>query len=776
MAGKRSRVGNSDDRSGAPSMWFPSREEVLSFIRENPDKAAKRDIARAFGVKGQDRIALKQLLKSLVDDGLIEGRRRRFHEAQELSSVLVMDIYERDQDGELIASPAKWENEAAPPPRILIISSNKDKGRAPGLGDRILGRIVNREADDSAKPAYEAQLIKILDKIPSSVLGVVKFAAHADALPRLLPVDRKQREIDIDHLADAKDGDLVEVQITKISKYGDARARVITRIGSLKSEKAISHIALHEYEIPHIFPQDVLAACADAPEATIDAHREDWCEIPFITIDPADAKDHDDAVFAEVDDNNANAGGFIVSIAIADVCSYVRPSTPLDREALKRGNSVYFPDRVVPMLPERLSNDLCSLKEGLARPALAVRIWLTADGVKIKHRFQRIMMKSHASLSYEEAQAAIDGRASERANRVLETTLKPLWAAYGALKRERKGREPLDLDVAERKIRLDEQGRVADVIVPKRLDAHRLIEEFMILANVAAAEALEARKSPVLYRAHDAPSLAKLEGLRDFLSTIELQIPRAGNIRPQHFNRILNAVKGKNHELLTHQVVLRSQAQAEYAPENYGHFGLNLKRYAHFTSPIRRYADLMVHRLLVSAFKLGEGGIGGMDSDNLAEIASHISMTERRAMKAERATIDRLIAEWLSDQVGAKFWGRISGVTKAGLFITLEETGADGFIPISTLDNDYYHFDEARHNLVGERTGQTYTMGDKVEVQLVEALAFAGALRFEMLSEGTAGKAGARAFPKQKGRRRTFKQGERGGAPKGISRKVKRKR
>lgn len=763
-------------RSDVKSPWFPTREEVQRFIRENPDKSAKRDIAKAFGIKGQDRIALKQLLKNLTDNGLIQGNRKNFTEAGDLPSVFMMDIYERDQDGELIASPVKWENESIPPPRILIVTSSKDKGRAPGMGDRILGRILSRDVGSEDKPAYTAQIIKILEKTPLSVLGVVKFSAHADALPRLLPVDRKQREVEIDHLNDAKDGDLVEVKITNISKYGDARARVLSIIGSLKSEKAISHIALHEHEIPHIFPDTVLAACEEARETRVDDHREDWRDVPLITIDPADAKDHDDAVFAEADSDQSNIGGFIVTIAIADVSYYIRPKTALDSEAFKRGNSVYFPDRVVPMLPERISNNLCSLKHGLERPALAVKIWLTSEGVKIKHRFHRIMMKSHAGVSYEEAQAAIDGDVSERAASVLKSTLEPLWAAYAALKRERKGREPLDLNVAERKVRLDNEGRVAEVIVPQRLDAHKLIEEFMILANVAAAEALETKRSPILYRAHDAPSLAKLESLRDFLSTIEMQIPKAGNIRPQHFNRILHEVKDKDHELLTNQVVLRSQAQAEYTPENYGHFGLNLKRYAHFTSPIRRYADLVVHRALVSAYKLGEGGLGDVNIENLSDVATHICMTERRAMKAERSTIDRLIAEWLSDQVGAKFWGRIGGATRSGLFITLDETGADGFIPVSKLGDDYYHFNEAHHNLVGERTGQTYTMGDHVQVQLVEALPFAGALRFEMLSKGTQGKAGQRAFPKQKGRRRQPSSPAKGGAPKGISRKIRRKR
>ncbi|MEP6443886.1 MAG: ribonuclease R [Hyphomicrobiales bacterium] len=752
------------------SPWFPTRDEILAFIKDNPDKSSKRDISKAFGIKGQDRIALKKILKDLANDGLIGGSRKGFNAAGELPNVFVMDIVERDADGELLAVPVKWESKDTPPPKIMIQTSKRDKGPAPGIGQRVLGRLQEGEGTED----HSASIIKILEKAPTSVLGVVRFGSDSQSLPRLLPVDRKQKELDIDELGDAKDGDLVEVKTVKIGKYDDARARVLSVIGSLKTEKAISHIALHEHEIPHIFPDEVMEAAEAATETEVGPNREDWRDMPLITIDPADAKDHDDAVFAEADPNNN--GGFVVTIAIADVSFYISPNTILDKEARLRGNSVYFPDRVVPMLPERISNNLCSLKEGLERPALAVKVWLDADGKKKKHRFHRIMMRSHGGLSYEEAQAAIDGDVSDRAAPLLENTLKPLWAAYACLKRERENREPLDLNVTERKIKLDADGSVDHVVVPARLDAHKLIEEFMILANVAAAEALEAKKTPLIYRAHDTPSLAKLEGLRDFLSTIEMQIPKSGNIRPQHFNRILRHVRDENHELLTNQVILRSQAQAEYTPENYGHFGLNLQRYAHFTSPIRRYADLVVHRALVSGYQLGEGGMGDMNVEGLADIAAHICITERRAMKAERATIDRLIAEWLSEQVGAKFWGRIGGATKAGLFITLDETGADGFIPISKLSDDYFHFDEARHQLSGERTGQTYTMGDHVEVMLVEALPFAGALRFEMLSEGKEGKAGRRAFPKQKGRRRKPSENKRGGAPKGISRKIKRKR
>jgi ribonuclease R len=465
------------------------------------------------------------------------------------------------------------------------------------------------------------------------------------------------------------------------------------------------------------------------------ADREDWRELPLVTIDPPDAKDHDDAVHAEPDPDPANPGGFIATVAIADVSWYVLPGSALDREAMKRGNSVYFPDRVVPMLPERISNDLCSLREEEDRPALAVRMVFTAAGRKTGHRFHRIMMRSKAKLSYAEAQHAFDGGRLKRDERVLDA-LRALWDAYGVLSRGREEREPLALDLPERKVVLGKDGAIERIVVPERLESHRLIEEFMIQANVAAAETLEAKKSPLVYRIHDAPSLAKLEALREFLASIELSLPKSGNLRPSHFNRILTRVKQSEHGPLLHEVVLRTQAQAEYSPENIGHFGLNLRRYAHFTSPIRRYADLLVHRALVRALKLGAGGLPDGAENELPVIAAQISAAERRAMAAERDTIDRLVAHWLADRIGATFRGRISGVTRAGLFVKLDETGADGFVPISKLGSDYFSYDERRHAVIGQRGGEMHRLGDQVEVKLVEAAPLAGALRFELLSEG----------------------------------------
>jgi ribonuclease R len=484
-----------------------------------------------------------------------------------------------------------------------------------------------------------------------------------------------------------------------------------------------------------VFPPAALAEAEAAKPATLQG-REDWRDLPLVTIDPPDAKDHDDAVHAEPDTDPNNRGGFIVTVAIADVSFYVRPGSALDREAVKRGNSVYFPDRVVPMLPERISNDLCSLVPGAPRGALAVRMVIARDGRKRSHTFHRVLMRSAAKLHYAQAQAAIDGHPDDTTGPLLKPILTPLYDAYATVKKARDEREPLDLDLPERKILLKADGMVDRVVTPERLDAHKLIEEFMILANVAAAETLEKKATVLIYRVHDEPGREKVVALREFLQTLDISFPKTGAVRPELFNRTLREVKGHDSEPLVNEIVLRSQAQAEYAAENYGHFGLNLRRYAHFTSPIRRYADLVVHRALVRALGLGEGGLPDTETiETLSEVAANISATERRAMKAERETADRLIAHFLADRVGATFRGRISGVTRAGLFVKLDDTGADGLIPVRTLGGEYYQYDEARHALIGTRSGAMHRLGDTVEVRLVEAAPVAGALRFELLSE-----------------------------------------
>jgi ribonuclease R len=716
---------------------FPGRDAILAFIRAQPGKIGTREIAREFGLKNADRVELKRILRDLKDEGIIAKQGKALHEAAVLPPTVMADITGRDSDGELIATPTEWDEEqSGAPPKIRIhVPRRPQPGTAAGVGDRALLRV---EKPDAEGGAYSGRVIKVIDHAKTRVLGI--FRKAADGGGRLVPVDKKQagRELNIAKAdsGGAEDGDLVSVDLVRSRGFGLASGKVKERLGSLASEKAVSLIAIHAHEIPQAFSPAALREAEEAKPATL-AGREDWRDVPLVTIDPPDAKDHDDAVHAEPDPDPNNKGGHILNVAIADVAFYVRPGSALDRDALTRGNSVYFPDRVVPMLPERISNDLCSLVPGEPRGALAVRMVIGADGRKRSHSFHRILIRSAAKLAYAQAQAAIDGRPDDITGPLLDPILKPLYAAYATVKLARDERDPLDLDLPERKILLKPDGTVDRVIVPERLDAHKLIEEFMILANVAAAEMLEKKALPLIYRVHDEPTLEKVHHLQEFLKTLDLPFAKSGALRPALFNRVLAEVKGHDSEPLVNEVVLRSQAQAEYSAENYGHFGLNLRRYAHFTSPIRRYADLIVHRALIRALGLGEGALPQTETvETLSEVAAQISVTERRAMKAERETADRLIAHFLADRIGATFQGRISGVTRAGLFVKLTDTGADGLIPIRTLGTEYFNYDEGRHALVGFRSGTMHRLGDVVDVRLVEAAPVAGALRFELLSEG----------------------------------------
>lgn len=740
----------------------PPREVLLEFIAENPDRASKREIAKAFGLKGETRVELKDLLRDLESEGLLKKDRKSLTRPGALPPVTVLDITTRDKDGELIGRPAEWPDDAGVAPAVLIRQTPEKRGKGKvaiaGLNDRILAKIFPNK--DRSGPAYTARVIKVIDKRQNASLGVIRMMAEGGA--RLMPIDRRGEEMQIsaDDLADAKDGDLIEADILRGNRFGLTRAKVLNIVGSVASEKAISMIAIYAHGIPHIFPQTVMAE-AEAATAADMSKREDWRKLPLVTIDPADAKDHDDAVYAEADTSPDNPDGVIVTVAIADVSWYIRTGSELDREALKRGNSVYFPDRVVPMLPERISNDLCSLREGEDRPALAVRMTFSKEGRKAGHTFHRIMMKSAAKLSYQQAQAAIDGKPDDKTGPLLEPILKPLWQAYEVMKRGRDRRQPLELDMPERKIVLKSDGTVDKVIIPERLDAHKLIEEMMIQANVAAAETLEKKKQPLVYRIHDGPSLAKQEVLREFLATLSIPMAKGGQVRANSFNGILANAAGTPHQIMVNEMVLRSQSQAIYSPDNLGHFGLNLMKYAHFTSPIRRYADLIVHRGLVGSLGLGEGAITAAEEAQLEDIAAEISTFERRAMAAERDTINRLIAHHLSERVGQEFEGRVSGVTKSGLFVSLPTYGADGFVPISTLGRDYFIYDEAHQALIGDKSRLGYQLGDTVDVKLVEAVPLAGSLRFEMVSEGRKMAGGTRSFHKA-GRQRRTERGKTG--------------
>lgn len=717
-----------------PAAERPTRDDVIAFLRSRPGRITKREIAAHFGLKGADRVWLKDLLADFDQEGIVAKSGRKVEVTGALPRVGVLEVIGRDTDGEALLAPPDWDTARLGAPPVIRLGRGPRGVRisAPATGDRLLARI-----EHDPHGGHTAQVIKLFERPRSRSVGI--FRASSGGGGEVAPVDKRSQGrswlIRPGDQGQAADGDLVALEVTKSGRLGRPIARVAEVLGEATSEKAVSMIALVTHGIPHVFPAAAIdEAKAAKPVST--GGREDWRALPLVTIDPANAKDHDDAVHAARDDDPSNAGGFVVTVAIADVAAYVRPGTALDRVARTRGNSVYFPDRVVPMLPEELSTDLCSLKPGVDRPALAVRMVIGADGRKRGHAFHRIIMRSAAKLAYPAAQAAVEGRGAPETAHLVETILDPLFAAYRALAAARDARGPLDLDLPERKVLLRPDGTVDRIVVPERLDAHRLIEEMMILANVCAAETLEDKRTPLLYRVHDASTPEKLLSLRTFLKTLDISFPKTGALRPIDFNRVLRLVKGTPNEALVNEVVLRSQAQALYARENIGHFGLNLRRYAHFTSPIRRYADLIVHRALVRALRLGDDGLEDREVAELDDTAAEISAAERRAMLAERETIDRLIAHFLADRVGATFSGKVTGVTKAGLFVSLDDTGADGFIPMSHLGAEYFHLDEIARAVVGERSRKRIRLGDRVEVVLEEAQALAGALRFSLADGG----------------------------------------
>ena len=754
---------------------LPTKSDILAFIQNSEQKVSKRDIARHFQIRGDNRRALKAMLAELADEGLLAGNKKELRRRGTLPSVTVLNMLRTDSEGDVIGEPAVWDADEGPKPQVRMVLNPKDKHAISiGVGDRVLARVSEISGEDVETDGtetehavtYQATPIRRLPHSERRMLGI--FRAHAKGGGMIEPVDRKYLKswrISNDNQGGAKDGDLVRFELARSTRHKLSEARVVEALGNPDTQQKISLIAIHAHGLPDTFPETVLEELPKLKTVTLKG-RDDLRDIPLITIDPADARDHDDAVYAMADDNKKNAGGFVVYVAIADVAHYVRPGTQLDREARLRANSAYFPDRVVPMLPERISNDLCSLRENEDRPCLAVRLVFNANGSKIAHTFQRGLMRSHAKLSYQQAQAAFDGRPAREHSHLADDVLKPLYAAYQAILKARQKRSPLELDLPERKILLNKKGQVDRVVVPERLAAHKLIEEFMIQANVAAAETLERHKTPLIYRVHEAPSKEKIKALREFLESLDLKIPPTSDVTPKSLNAILTKAKDLPSPDLVHEMILRSQAQAEYSTDNRGHFGLHLARYAHFTSPIRRYADLIVHRALVRALALGDDGLGNEHFGELGEIAQSISETERRTMAAERETNDRLIAAHLADRIGATFNARISGVTRAGLFVRLADTGADGFVPISTLEGGYYDFIETAMALVDTKSRLTYRLGDEVEVRLVEAIPTAGALRFEMMSEGKKSKLvrlrsasgargkGHRRAPKSRRRRR----------------------
>jgi ribonuclease R len=742
---------------------LPSRKQILDFISSSDLPAGKREIARAFGIRGDGKIALKRLLNDMADEGLIEtGRARAFNKAGGVPRVTVLRIVEADDNGHVFGAPEQWDADT-PAPKLRIIE--KERRGALGIGDRVLARTEERGDKFLAHP------LKKLARKQELVLGVLR---QEGARFWLTPVEKKERrELPVSDVADGEAGDLVLCEVS--GRGGRVSARVDAVLGDPFAPKSFSLIAIHKYELPHEFSDPVIQEAKRAAKQPL-GEREDLTHLPIVAIDPADARDHDDAIWAARDEDEDNKGGWKAIVAIADVSFYVRPDSSLDKAARARGNSVYFPDRVVPMLPEELSADICSLKEGQDRAAMACHLTIAKDGTLKSWRFTRAKIRVAANIAYEDAQAAIDASEEERVevsspvcfmpevegsvpSELVESALKPLWGCWRALLAARNKREPLELDLPERQVVLDEKGRIESVAPRERLDAHRLVEDFMIAANVAAARALEAKKSPVMYRVHEPPSREKLEALKDYLETFGIPFTLGQVIKPATFNAILERVGQSDSRPEIMEQLLRTQMQARYAPDRLGHFGLALATYAHFTSPIRRYADLLVHRALVSAYKLGDGGLPSADAEKFEEIGEQISRLERRAMEAERETVDRYVAAYLADQTGQVVMCRITGVQPFGFFATVVDFGGDGLVPVSTIGDEYFRFDEKAQQLVGEDSGTTYRQGQKLKLRIAEANPVSASLRFELPDQRSSG----RSMPERRDRVRT--PGRRGRPP-----------
>ena len=704
---------------------LPSSAELIQWLQDNPDKASKRDIAKAFGVKGADRIELKRMLRDLKAEGKIEGNRRSLRKRGDLPPVSVLRVASLDSDGDLWLEPHDHEADV---PRIIYIPKKGDV--ALKIGDRVLARMAKSDEDDAD---LEARLIRRISSGPQRIVGIYRKGSEGG---RIVPVDKKSdREWKVPEKESkaARDGELVEAeQIGPKTRMGLPTARIVDVVGDPSAPKAISLIAIFQHGIPNEFPKEALEEAAGAQPVEL-GDRTDLRELPLFTIDPHDARDHDDAICAILDDDPKNEGGFIVWVAIADVAHYVRPGSALDKEARHRGNSSYFPDRVVPMLPDDLSGDLCSLHEGVDRACVALKIRMNKNGVRLEHEFHRGLIRSPASLSYEQAQAAADGTHDDMTE-PLKGPIADLFAAYHAASKERNKRQPLNLDLPERKIVLSAEGKVTSVDYKERFDAHKLVEEFMVMANVCAAETLEHHTRKFLYRVHEEPSVEKLDQLREVATAAGLNLAKGQVLKTAHINKLLDAAQESEDKEVINMSVLRSMTQAYYAPQNLGHFGLNLKRYAHFTSPIRRYADLIVHRALIAAHGWGDDGITFLEEDKLGETGDLISMTERRSMEAERDTNDRYLAAYLADRVGAEFKGRVSGIAKFGLFVRLDETGADGIVPLAHLGREYWRFNARENTLKGEDSGRVIAVGMPCTVELVDATAVTGGLTLQILS------------------------------------------
>ncbi len=705
-----------------PRGTLPSYAAVVEFLRANPGRVGAREIARAFGLGQAELTGLRGVLRAIERSGeLTHTGDRKFAAGPALPEMMAVERYGSDPDGFALVRPAGVTDDGAPGFRLV-----GEAGAELAIGGRALARLIRRDTGE-----IEAEIVRRIDAAGNRIVGVFRGTRDGGVIVAADRRDKAEYQVLGHDAAGLPDAELVVAEELPSRRFGK-RARIVERLGPANAPGAISLLMIAAHDIPAVFPAAALAEAAAARPLSDLAGRADLRDLALVTIDGSDARDFDDAVWAEPDADTENAGGWRIVVAIADVAHYLPPGSALDREAARRGNSVYFPDRVVPMLPEALSNDLCSLRPGEDRPCLAAQLWIDAAGRKRRHRFERAIMRSVARLTYDAVQAAYDGN-GDASFPLPRQRLAALYGAFAALEQARRARGALMLDRTEYRVVLAPDTKPVAVVPRTRRDSHRLIEEFMILANVAAAEELEARQQACMYRVHDQPDPEKLAALRDFLDELGihgLALAKGQAIRPALFNRVLERAAGRPEAEMINELVLRTQAQAAYSPSNIGHFGLALPRYAHFTSPIRRYADLLVHRALTGSVVPARDAATAM-----GEIAEHISATERRATAAERGAFDRYRASLLGGAIGTVFAARVTGVARFGLFVALPESGTDGLVPISSLPPDYYDHDAGRHRLVGRRSGRVFALGDAATVRLVEADATGGRLVFRLESE-----------------------------------------
>lgn len=613
-------------------------------------------------------------------------------------------------------------------------------------GDRVLARVIGLDS----RGRREGEVVSILQRTLRTLVGkIVRDGGVAFFRPDNKRVTQEFLLAEAPTVAIPEEAYALAEIVDWPGTRTHGKVKIVEVLGDTREAGMETEIAIRSYGIPHVFPEDVeleAAAIAPVPDPADYHYRLDLRGVPLVTIDDETARDFDDAVYCELRDN----GGWHLIVAIADVSHYVRPGTALDREGHERGNSVYFPDRVVPMLPEALSNGLCSLNPHVDRFVLACDMTISPEGRITHYRFHEAVMRSHARLTYNKVAAILEHPQSEAAQKVrdeigaIEGNLRNLYSLYTALKAAREQRGAIDFDTVETKI-LFTTGRKIEKIVPViRNDAHKLIEECMLAANTCAAKLLIRSKTPTLYRNHEGPTPEKLEVLSDYLRGLGFTLftmrkgktaaaQAAATVEPADYQRVLAQAKGRPDATVIQTVMLRSMKQAMYQGDNRGHFGLGYDAYTHFTSPIRRYPDLLVHRALRVLIREGNT-TGAQRRDGAPEISraqwlpfkaeemgalgEHCSMTERRADEATRDVVQRLKCEYMSQKVGEEFPGVVSSVTGFGLFVTLTDFYIEGLIHISTLESDYWHFDALHHCLVGERTGKRIALGDTLRVRV----------------------------------------------------------